>query len=154
MSVSSIEVQLIAAQHTAVVRHRISMAEVQNISQWLGHTYEAVVQSGQQPSGMPFVRTLSMNAGTMEVEVGWPVETPFAGAGDVQPSELPGGAAAVATYYGPYEAIGAVYQVIEAWCAEHARTIAGPPWESYFTDPTQEPDSSKWRTDVVFPVAA
>jgi AraC family transcriptional regulator len=29
---------------------------------------------------------------------------------------------------------------------------AGAPWEVYVTDPGAEPDPSKWRTDIFFPV--
>ena len=28
----------------------------------------------------------------------------------------------------------------------------GAPWEVYVTDPGAEPDKSKWRTDIFFPV--
>ena len=29
---------------------------------------------------------------------------------------------------------------------------AGAPWEVYVTDPGAEPDQSKWRTEIFFPV--
>ncbi|MGE3856532.1 MAG: GyrI-like domain-containing protein [Dehalococcoidia bacterium] len=152
MALSDIEVRDLPSQHTAVVRHRISMQEVQRIPGWIRETYEAVQRAGQQPAGMPFVRTLDMSGGTMEVEVGWPVAAPFGGDGDVHAGTLPGGTAAVASYFGPYEQIGPAYQAIVAWCAEHGHAVAGAPWESYVTDPHEEPDSSKWRTDIHFPV--
>ena len=28
----------------------------------------------------------------------------------------------------------------------------GPSWEVYVTDPGAEPDTSKWQTDIYFPV--
>ncbi len=154
MPIEHIEVQQLGAQHTAVVRHRISIAEVQRIPGWIGQVYEAIQRAGQQPGATPFVRTLAMDASGMEIEVGWPVLTPFTAADDVQPSTLPGGPAAVATYFGRYEDIGTAHRAVDAWCTEHGHKIAGAPWESYFTDPTTEPDPAKWRTDVLYPLAA
>lgn len=153
MTLSEIAVQELPAQHTAVVRHRITMAEVQQIPGWLGTTYEAVQATGHEPAGLPFVRTLEMGEQSMDIEVGWPVEAPIATSGDVHASMLPAGPAAVGSYFGPYEEIGRAYEAIVAWCAEHGREIAGAPWESYITDPHAEPDPAKWQTDVHFPVA-
>ncbi len=152
MTLSPIEVQIRPEQHTAVVRHRITMQETDRIPGWIGVTFEAIQQAGQQPAGMPFLRTLAMDEKGMEVEVGWPVSAPYSGKGKVQAGTLPGGPIVVATYSGPYDGIGPAYEAIQAWCAEHGHEIAGPPWESYFTDPTQEPDPAKWRTDVHFPI--
>ncbi len=92
--------------------------------------------------------------GTMDIEIGWPVAGPFPGDGDVQTSTLPGGTVAVASHFGPYDGIGPVYEAIQTWCREHGDEIAGPPWESYFTDPHEEPDTAKWRTDVYFQARA
>lgn len=33
-----------------------------------------------------------------------------------------------------------------------ALEAAGAPWEVYVTDPGAEPDQSKWRTDIFFPL--
>lgn len=154
MALSPIEVQVLPEQHTAVVRHRITMQETNRIPGWIGATYVALQQAGQQPAGMPFVRTLSMDAQGMDIEVGWPVSTPFGGTAEVQAGMLPGGPTVVATWTGPYEAIAPACQAIQAWCAEHGHELAGPPWESYVTDPSQEPDLAKWRTDIHFPVRA
>lgn len=150
---TDIEVRELAEQHTAVVRHRIAMSEVASIPEWLAQTYEAIERAGTEPSGMPFVRTLAMDANGMDVEVGWPVVEPFDEDGDVHASTLPGGPAAVATYIGPYDEIGPAYEAVQRWCQGHGRVPSGAPWESYFSDPNEEPDSSKWRTDIHFPLS-
>ncbi len=148
-----IEVRDLPQQHTAVVQHRIAMSEVGRIPGWLGQTYEAIERAGGQPSGMPFVRTLAIDGDGMEVEVGWPVTEPFTGDGDVHASTLPGGPTAVTTYFGPYDGIAPAYEAVQRWCQDHGRVPAGAPWESYFTDPSEEPDAAKWRTDIHFPLA-
>jgi len=154
MALSVIEVRDQLPQETAVVRHRLSMHEVDRIPGWIGVTFEAILRAGQQPAGMPFARTLSVDAEGMDLEVGWPVGAPFEGDAEVHGGTLPGGLLAVASYFGPYEGIGPAYEAIRAWCAEHGREINGPPWESYFTDPNEEPDPAKWRTDIHFPIRA
>jgi len=152
MTLSLIELRNQPEQHTAVVRHRISMQETDRIPGWIGTTFEAIQGAGQQPAGMPFLRTLSMDADGMDIEVGWPVVAPISGDGEVYAGTLPGGHVAVASYLGPYDGIGPAYEAIQTWCSEHGHEIAGPPWESYLTDPNEEPDPAKWRTDIHFPV--
>lgn len=154
MTTSAIEVRALPLQHTAVVRHRISMQQTERIPEWIEQTFVAVQSQGQEPTGVPFLRTFSMSAGEMDIEVGWPVAQPFTGDGEVSASSLPAGPAAVGTYFGPYEQISSVYEAVGAWCQEQGRTIAGPPWESYLTDPNEEPDPAKWRTDIHFPLEA
>lgn len=158
MSLSEIEVRELPEQPVVVVRHRISMRETTRIPAWIAETVQAAEQSGRPPTGMPFVRTLAMEAEEMDIEVGWPVAaarpvgTPADG--EVHDGLLPGGLTAVASYFGPYEEIAPAYATMQAWCAEHGYAIAGAPWESYANDPEEEPDSSKWRTDIHFPVRA
>jgi hypothetical protein len=70
---SEIEVRELPEQHTAVVRHRISMQETSRIPEWIRLTMEAVQHAGKQPAGMPFLRTFSFESDAMDIEVGWPV---------------------------------------------------------------------------------
>lgn len=153
MPISDVEIHELTEQPTAVIRTRITMQETQRVPELLQTTYEAVQRAGLQPSGPPILRTLSMADDGMEIEIGWPVATPFTAADDlVVASSLPGGPAATLTYLGPYEGIAPAYEALQTWCAEHGREVAGPPWEVYFTDPQNEPDPARWRTDVYFPV--
>ena len=38
------------------------------------------------------------------------------------------------------------------WCADSGKTMSGPCFEAYPTDPGTEPDATKWKTDVYYPV--
>lgn len=149
---STIEVQELAPAHTAVVRLHLAMSEVDRIPRAIERSMLAVRAAGQEPCGMPFVRTLSFGEQAMDIGVGWPVAAPFTGDGDVVASTLPGGPAAVASYFGPYDQIAPAYEAMQSWCRERGREVAGPPWESYFTDPNEAPDPGKWRTDIHFPL--
>jgi effector-binding domain-containing protein len=37
------------------------------------------------------------------------------------------------------------------WIVRNGGTPASSPWEVYFTDPAEEPDPQKWRTEIVMP---
>jgi AraC family transcriptional regulator len=41
---------------------------------------------------------------------------------------------------------------IDAYLNKNKLNIAGAPWEVYVTDPGVEPDSSKWYTQVIYPI--
>ena len=52
----------------------------------------------------------------------------------------------------PTRACRATYAAIEAWIASTGHTASGGPWEIYLTDPSQEPDPSRWLTEVIYPL--
>ena len=139
-------------QVTEVIRDKIGVDE---IPEWLGGAYSEVMghmaQAGAQPTGPPFTRFLAMN-GAFEVEAGFPVGEALPGEGRTETSRLPGGPAAVTMHIGPYETLPEAYQALEQWVDGHGYEKAGPFWEVYFTDPNEEPDVSKWRTQVVMPI--
>jgi effector-binding domain-containing protein len=139
-------------QITEVVRDKIGP---EDIPEWIGGVYSEVMghmaQNGVQPIGPPFAMYLLMN-GAFEVEAGFPVATALPAAGRMETSRLPGGPAAMTTHLGPYETLPEAYQALEKWVDGHGYEKKGPFWETYFTDPNEEPDVTKWRTQVVMPI--
>ena len=117
-----------------------------------GEVYGYIQQSGQAPAGMPFAIYHSMDGETVEVECGMPVDSPMAGTARVQAGELPAGTMATVTHMGPYEGLGHTWAALTEWIRSQGLEGAAPPWEVYVTDPGTEPDQSKWRTDIFFPV--
>lgn len=152
MTLSAIEVRELLEQPTACIRRSLRYSQVSKLPELIAQVFEAMAAAHVEPSGEPYTRFLSLGLMGMDVEVGWPVETPFAGTGEVTSGTLPGGPAAVASHLGPYGDTRAAYEAIAAWCKAHGHQVAAQPWESYFTDPTTEPDSSMWRTDIAFPL--
>lgn len=117
-----------------------------------GEVYGYIQQSGQHPAGMPFSRYHSMDGGTVDLECGMPVPSPMEGKGRVEAGELPAGTVATVTHMGPYDDLPQTWSALTAWMASQGLQPAGAPWEIYVTDPGAEPDQSKWRTDIFFPV--
>ena len=117
-----------------------------------GEVYEYIQQNGQQPTGMPFSRYHSMDGGTVDLECGMPVASAMEGTGRVQAGELPAGTVATVTHLGPYDNLPQSWSALTEWMGSQGLQPAGAPWEVYATDPGAEPDQSKWRTDIFFPV--
>ncbi|HEY6825835.1 MAG TPA: GyrI-like domain-containing protein [Gemmatimonadaceae bacterium] len=70
---------------------------------------------------------------------------PFAGAGSVQPVDLPAGDVATTTHWGDYSGLGRAHHAVIEWCRANGHRLTGTHWEIYghWTD-----DSTKLRTDV------
>jgi len=98
---------------------------------------------GVEPAGPPYIRYLRTGA-EMELELGIPVG-PDAG----QSSGLPGGRVAVLRHVGHFSGLRAACERLQEWAGDRA---AGPFWESYLTNPREDPDSSKWITEIFLPL--
>lgn len=58
----------------------------------------------------------------------------------------------VVHYMGNYSNMSLTYAAMEKWMSENGMSPNGSPWEVYITDPEIEKDTSKWQTDIVWPV--
>ncbi|MFH0750268.1 MAG: GyrI-like domain-containing protein [Chloroflexota bacterium] len=123
----------------------------------LAEVWHAAEAAGRTPEGPPFTRYFSEpdgGAGNLDYEAGVTLLEPAsAGQGRALPTELPGGTLAVGWHMGPYDTIGETYGALMGWIGEQGRTVAGPMWEVYWTNPDDEPDPALWRTEVIVPVA-
>lgn len=147
------EIRSTPRQDTAVVA---VTSPLDGISDSMGKAFEktfhALGASGVKPAGPPFARYFSMEE-PVEYEAGVPVATPFVGSDEVKPGEIGGFEAAVGMHLGPYDTLGQTYAAMMEWIKGQGRSVAGPMWETYLTDPTAEPDPQAWRTEVFIPVA-
>ncbi len=147
-----VESRPLAEQDTAVEYATLPASE---LGAWLGKAFGEVAsylqRKGAGPAGMPFARYRIAGDGRFDVEAGFPASTPTSGEGDVEPSDLPAGLAAVTVHVGSYDSIAPAYDALQQWVHEHGRQPAGDPWEVYLTDPSADPDPRAWRTEVVLP---
>ena len=77
---------------------------------------------GAGPKGDPFVRFVDG-----EVEAGYTATTPVGGEGDVEPSDLPAGSAAVVVAVA--DDVPAAYEALRAFIAEQGNSPDGDGWE-------------------------
>jgi effector-binding domain-containing protein len=109
-----------------------------------------LAELGIEPSGPPFVRYLE-TGDELDVELGVPVS----GGRDldgVEQSTLPGGRLAVWRHVGPYSELRAACERLEQSVKRAGKEPDGPFWESYVTNPAEEPDASKRVTEIYQPL--
>ena len=136
-------------QPTAGVRERVPMADLpQFFSRAFGETMAAISAQGAHASGPPFGKYYGRPDAFVDVEAGFPVATPIEPAGNVVPGVLPGGRVAEAVHVGPFDTMGETYARLERDMQAAELTPGDVMWESYLTDPGEEPDPSKWRTQI------
>ena len=147
-----VELRTLREQHTATVRETIRR---ENLTDALGRIYRdvggALARQRVQPSGPKFARYHTFGE-TLDLEAGLPVAAPIRPDGDVQPSSLPAGLTARTIHVGSYETLEGTYAALANWQAQNRRTPSGGPWEVYLSDPSSEPDPSRWRTEIFWPL--
>ena len=124
---------------------------------WLG-------SRGIEPAGPPLIRykVIDMER-TMQIEVGVPVAAPIDGDDRVIGGVLPAGRYAVLSHFGDYSGLVEANGALLDWVAAEGESVDQRPTgggdafggrvEFYPTDPEEEPDPSKWQTDVAFRLA-
>lgn len=143
----------LAAQPILGIRTETSVKWIARVMGSLfAEVYKYIAQQGQKPAGMPLARYHSPLGAIIDLECAMPVAAPLPGRGRIQAGELPAGTTATVTHMGPYEELQGTWLALTGWVQSEGLTAAGPPWEVYVTDPGTEPDKSKWRTDIFFPV--
>jgi effector-binding domain-containing protein len=124
---------------------------------WLG-------ERGIAPAGAPFWKFNVIDmARSMEVEVAVPVAAPVDGGGEILAAVLPPGRYATVRYTGHPAGLVDATAVLLKWADEQhltwdvTPTPGGERWgarlEIYETDPAEEPDMSKWVTQLAFRLA-
>lgn len=150
---SQFEIRQVPHQDTAVIHMRCRPEDISaTMGEAFGRIFAAVGQAGATPAGPVFTRYFEFGPESVDFECGVAVAAPFPGLGDVQPGELGGGEAAVGLHIGPYDSLHVTYSQMQAWIVAQGRRPASTMWEVYLTDPEEEPDPARWRTEVYWPV--
>jgi effector-binding domain-containing protein len=113
---------------------------------WLG-------ERGLAPAAAPFIRYHALGA-TFDLELGVPVAAAVEPAGRVAPGELPAGRWATVVHAGPYSGLQTAWDALGGWVREHGEAPDAEGGvhrgfvEHYLTDPSAEPDSARWETEL------
>jgi AraC family transcriptional regulator len=124
------------------------------ISSSFGQVYGYLGTHEVVPTEAPFVIYHGMPGPLdtpFEIEICAPIPRPIDPPEGWTLTELPAGMFASIVHIGPYQSLGAAYDELEAWIAEHGYAISGPPREVYLSEPGTPP--AQTRTVVEFPVA-
>jgi effector-binding domain-containing protein len=147
------------------IRTQVPMEEMASdlIPRLHGEVMDYLKQQGAQPAGAPFIRFWVINMpGQMDIELGWPVAHALPGAGRVAAGSLPAGRYASLIYTGIENGVAGNKALLD-WGAQQglawdsrptdAGDAFGARYESFLTEPDDEPDMAKWETEVAIRLA-
>jgi effector-binding domain-containing protein len=151
-------------QPYVAIRGQVSMAEIAGFAVRTGEVFSWLGAHGLPPAGPPFLKYNVIDmASQLEIDNGVPVAAPAAGEGEVISGVLPAGRYATLTHVGHPSELAEATKTLLDWAAGQGLTwdmspgADGERWgsrlEIYLTDPREEPDMSKWVTQLAFRLA-
>ena len=130
-----------------------SMDEIAStIGQTFGELWTLATQAGVEVTGPAFCRYHNWTESGGTLECGMPIAAPKNVAPPCQITTIGGGKAVLYALRGPYEGIKDAYSGIRLWATQNEVELLDGPYDSYVTDPSKELDSSKWITEIYWPV--
>ena len=148
-----VELKDLKPQPMVSIRTSCKVAEIGPVlGEILPEVFHYLDKRGVRPAGPPFTRYHSFDGTNCEIEAGMPVAEPQPDEGRITAGELPGGPTATTVHVGPYEDLPSAHDALDAWLKANGKKSRGPQWESYVTDPGEEPDPQKRQTELLWPV--
>lgn len=135
-----------------------SANNVNDISKVMGEAYgaimEAITRNGlSMAEGYPLAISTNYDENSLSMICGIPVADGSSIEGeDVSVMKSPEGTTVRALHFGDYSLLEETHNQISQYADYYGYEITGYPWELYVTDPTIETDTSKWITEVYYPV--
>jgi len=102
--------------------------------------------------GMPFSINYDSESEYFEFDVAFKIDKMVTAPIGFISGVIPAGETVSISHFGLYENLPASYSVIENWIVKNGYIRNGRSYEVYITDPGSEPDSSKWETQIFYPV--
>jgi effector-binding domain-containing protein len=158
------QIETRAGQPYVAIRARLTHAEIDALGARFGEVFAWLGARGLAPAGAPFFRYNVIDmARELEIDAGVPVAASVDGDGQVVSGALPAGRYATLTHVGHPSELADVTKTLLDWAAARGLTWdmspgdEGERWgcrlETYLTDPSEEPDMSKWVTELAFRLA-
>ena len=152
---SKFEVELVEfpGQIYIGIKEKCAVQEIgMKMGEFYGELMEFVQKSNIKMTNPPFSIYYSEPTDSFEFAACIPVENKIKTVGRIKFGEIKKGQVAFANYFGDYKKITEAHKSLKKWITQNNKTIVGPPWEEYITDPTVEKDTAKWLTKVYYPV--
>jgi effector-binding domain-containing protein len=153
-----------AVQPYAGISRWVTMSAVGSVADRIPEIFGWLSARGITPAGPPFFRyhVIDMERQLL-VEAGVPVASAAEDDGEIRGGTLPAGRFAVMTHTGAPETLMAATAALLHWAEARgvgwdvSQADAGEKWgcrlEFYLTDPAEQPDTSKWQTELAFRLA-
>jgi effector-binding domain-containing protein len=134
------------------IRSKIKGADIgATLEKYYATLLDELKKKNIQCTGNPFTINYFAKGDTFDIMAAIPCSEPNSYNPPVVSASLASNKWLVVKYYGSYEQIGPIYSKGFEYLAHQNYKPVGAPLEFYFTDPTTEPDTSKWYTELVFP---
>jgi effector-binding domain-containing protein len=141
-------------EHTAVMREQVPMERLTEFfPRAFGAAMAAAQAQGVALAGPPFGKYYGIPGESVDVEAGFPVAGTVSEAEGVSAGTLPAGRVVQAMHVGPYDTLPDTYSEVQRWVDQRGVHTQELMWESYLTDPGEQPDPSQWQTLIVIPLA-
>jgi effector-binding domain-containing protein len=148
-----IRCKTLAPQPVLFIRTQVHPSDIQQaIRSALVEISEYLQSRGLRPGAPPYARYHAFNDEGVDLETGVPVLRRVAGSGQIQSGEIPQGEYVCTEHWGPYDEIADARRALSQWMFDRGRHASGPSIEIYWTDPTSEPDSTRWHTELMRPL--
>jgi effector-binding domain-containing protein len=134
---------------------RGTMEEVgMQMEQMLTDIMSEIDNQGLQIAGAPFSHYLSYDqeTGIAELRVGIPTTVKGESSGDIESRSYPEMEALMAVHSGPYDELSVSYGKLMEYIEANQVEVAWESFEFYHTDPESEPNVTKWKTLIAFPM--
>lgn len=144
----------VPATTTAVIAGVVPMSELRSFFDGsFGAIASAVGGQGVAITGPALALYHGPPTDTVDLEVGFPTDSPVEPDGDVRPGALPAGRVARLVHEGGYDQLGDSWGRLGAWIGEQGLTPGPVLWEVYVTEPTPDTDPATLRTELNWSVA-
>lgn len=129
---------------------------IDGIGELLGRNYTIlmghIMQKEIPVAGFPFAVYYNWDPeGMIVIRAGVPVPEGVEGKNGIEYFELPAGKAVYAKHFGSYDTGNTHYAIDNYVKANDIDCNLNFIWEVYVTDPMNEPDTTKWQTDIYYP---
>lgn len=133
-----------------------SSSDPADIGEAMGEAYGKVMSylsaNSIESQGAPISINISYDEQNAEMICAIPVAEVMEVEEELVSGQTYEGQALKTVYYGNYDDIGNAHEDLNAYISYYQFERNGQPWEEYITDPMSEPDTSKWMTNVYYPV--
>lgn len=152
-------------RHYAGIPVRVTLAEWYKANALVPEIYQWLALGGLQPRSGPIYRyrTIGDHDREFDLEVGVSVDSPVIPDGRIVAGALPAGRYAVMVHHGHPDRQVQSHQALQAWVVQQglrfAKTGDGPDevwaarYETYLTDPVEQPDPEQWSTELAYLIA-
>jgi effector-binding domain-containing protein len=108
--------------------------------------------SGLPPTGAPLAIFHNYSSANFDIEACIPIATVVTTPVGINCIESDAQKTIMVRYFGSYKSITSAYLALQTYIKDKDLQPNGPSWEEYVTDPASEADSTKWQTNIYYPV--